>query len=172
MSIYAIKKPKRINSVSVGLTIILAGILYLGYAMLPVMWPLWQVGGMMRSTCAQSFSSVGDDAELLKKLVRETRRTRLRISVDNFQFEREPYSDAELENLPAARRDQLQLRGKTCVIRFRYDDEYELPLLGIRYRLPYESSSTYDLQESEGGSMSNPLYDLAYNSCTCTSVGR
>lgn len=163
------KKPKRINSVSVGLAVIFAGILYVGYAFLPVFWPLWQVSGMMRTACARANRSP-EDAAVMADLLKETRRTGLSLTEDNFIFERMPFSDEELGAMKASRRDRARRRGRACVFRFRYAQTYQLPLVGVEYHLPYESQVRLDFQ-SQGSSMSNPVYELFYNSCTCTSVG-
>lgn len=167
MNIYAMKKPKRINSVSIGLGLIALALVYLAWALLPVMWPLWQMSGIMRSACASAYREK-DDEEVMRRLLADAQRTRLKISEDNFRFERLPYAPEELQEANASLRDRMMTFGRECVLRFRYVDQYELPLFGVAYRLPYESKVTKDLRP--GDKSTNVLYELFYSSCTCTSV--
>jgi hypothetical protein len=167
VNIYAMKKPRRINSVSVGLTLIGLFLAYAVWAFVPVMWPLWQMAGILRTGCAKAYS-IADDEQVMKFVLKDSRRTKLQVTEDNLRFVRVPYPEEELLDFDATRRDLLARTGRECRFHFRYVDEYELPLLGWRYELPYETTVTLDLRRDEGDT--NALYELFYNSCTCTSV--
>lgn len=164
------KKPKRVNSVSVGLALIAVVLGYAGYAFLPVMWPLWRITGIMRSTCSQGYSNTLDDRALLERMVRETRRTGLRLTLDNFRFERIPYDEETLLRMSERKRALAMKRGRGCRLRFRYASDYALPIVDVPYHLPYEATVDYTYDDGTT-SKSNPLYEFFYNSCTCTSVG-
>lgn len=163
------KKPKRFNSVSVTLALLFAAFVYAVWAFVPVMWPLWRMSGIMRTACAQAYSEP-DNRVVLQGLLTSAARTKLRVSEDNFIIDRIGYSDEELREAPEGWRSRMATTGKECVIAFRYVDRYTLPVVGLEYTLPYESSVSLDLRRDEEGS--NALYELFYNSCTCTSVPR
>ena len=165
MNIYAIKKPKRINAVSVTLTLLLLGGAYAAWAFVPVLFPLWRMNGLMRIACAKAHNDP-NDAAVIADLVKRAQTPGLSISDDNFLLERTPFSSEELGGQPAAVATQMSKIGKGCVMRFRYVDTYTLPVLGREYTLPYESSVEVNYQ----GGDKNQLNDLVYNSCSCTSV--
>ena len=169
MNIYAMKRPRRMNAVSAGLTILLLAAVYAGWALLPVLWPLWQISGMMRTACAQAYRTT-DNGEVIAYLMKEVQRSPLAVNEDNFRLERKPYAEDELLNLAPDARRKRRAQGRTCVLRFRYVDRYRLPILGTMYRMPYEASVRLDLRPNEG--RGRALNDLVYNSCTCTSVRR
>ena len=169
MNIYAMKKPKRINAVSVSLFVFAVLFVYGVWALVPTFWPLWQMSGIMRSGCARAYQS--DDNEwVMKQVLKDSRRTGLTVTKNNFRLARVPYDDAELEGKTKAMQDLMVKYGRECVLRFRYVDTYQLPLIGVEYRLPYESKITVNLRRNEGDK--NTLNDLVYNSCSCTSVRR
>lgn len=158
------KKPKRINSVSVALALMALAFLYFLWAVVPTLWPLWQMSGIMRTACSVAYSEA-DDEVVMQRLVKDGRRTKLRISKDNFLLERVAFTEDEILAAPERLRGVMSKKGKECVLRFRYVDTYALPLLGLEYELPYESKVTLSLQPDE---TANYLNDLVYNSCTCT----
>ncbi len=162
MSVYQLKKPRRINSVSVGLAVIFAVLVYAAWFLVPMFWPLLQVSGMARRACAHAYAEPNDQV-VFDRLLKETRRTRLRLSKDNFRFERIPYSEESLRGVPALKQDRALSIGETCEIAFRYVGDYELPLIGATVTIPYETSYSMSLVPRDD---KNWLNELAYG-CRC-----
>lgn len=161
------KKPKRINSVSVSLFVLFVLFVYVVWAIVPAMWPLWQMSGMMRTACAVAYREPTEDA-VLDALLKEARRSSLEVTKENFIFERVPYSDDELLKVAEAVRPKRLAVGKECRIRFRYVDDYALPLIGTTVRFPYESTVVFDLRPADS---SGSLNEMVY-SCSCSRVPR
>ena len=162
MNIYLMKKPKRINSVSVTLFLLLVAGAYLGWTFGPVYWPFFQMTGIMRGVCNTAYREKNDD-KLLEALVKEGRRTRLRLSTDNFSIERIQYSEEELLAAPEGPRKIVAERGKACVINFHYEDEFTWPVLERR------SPVIIDRR------IETPLEQVSWkkdDNCTCVSVPR
>lgn len=138
MSIYLQKKPKRINSVSVTLTLIVIGGGYLLWFWIPAYWPIFQLTGIMRGACNDAYHETNNE-KVIEQLVVEARRTRLKISKDNFRMDRARYTDDELRKLPGGNRnDRWARRGKTCIIEMHYEDDYVWPLIGKTQHLVFE----------------------------------
>lgn len=162
MNIYLMKKPKRINSVSVTLFLMAAVTAYLGWAYIPIYWPLIQMSGIMRGVCNDAYREQRNDA-LLQQLVREGKRTRLRISADNFSVERVAYSEEEMMNQSEHAKSILRARGKACVISFHYEDTYTWPLFDSPHRVVFDRT------------VETPLETVKWTKdetafCTCVSV--
>lgn len=160
MNIYLMKKPKRINSVSVTLFLLMVAGAYLGWTFVPVYWPVFQMTGIMRGVCNTAYRERNDD-KLLDILVKEGRRTRLRLSKENFAVERVPYTEEELLAAPEGPRKVMADRGKTCVISFHYEDEYTWPILEKRAPLIIDRT------------IETPLEQVSWkkdDNCTCVSV--
>lgn len=161
MSIYAMKKPKRINAVSVSFFFLALIVGYIGWAAVEIYWPVFQLSGIMRGACNDAYK-IHDDEKVMAKLLKDARRTGLPLSNDNFRFTRVPHSDEELitksKGNAAIRRNMIR-RGKTCVIEMRYEDDFKLPLLDKRLHIPFS-------REVEG-----PLELVKYEKmCTCVTV--
>lgn len=145
MNIYAPKKPKRINSVSVTIALVLLVVGYLGWAFGPILWSVFQLEGIARAACNDAYRQLDDDA-VIERLVRDSARTGLRLTKENFRLTRLPYDPAELEEQTATIKDSrrradqvmfLKQRGKTCVIEYYYRDRYPLPLIGQSIELTF-----------------------------------
>lgn len=163
MSIYEMKKPKRINAVSVSIMFIVLIIGYLGWAIVPIYWPIFQLSGIMHGTCNDAYR-VQDDEQLMKKLIADAQRTKLPLTKDNFRFTRIPYSPEELEAMAPGnqtRQALMQKRGKECLLEMRYDASYPLPLLDQTIHWPFEREVRKTLEQVR--------YDKM---CTCVSVPR
>jgi hypothetical protein len=140
VNIYAMKKPRRVNAVSVSLVGMALVIGYLGYAFIPIFWPIFQLQGILRGACNEAYR-VHDDEKVMRYVVREAQRTGLPLSKDNFRIRRERYPEDELVALlkdvrsqdRASARELYQSRGKTCVIEYRYAANHQLPILGIDF---------------------------------------
>ncbi len=148
MNIYAMKKPKRINAVSVTVTIIVLIIAYLLWFAIPVWWPSFQMGGIMQTGCNEAYRIL-DDEELVKKLVQNAKRTGLRITADNFRFTRVKFTPDELTARKQKSDGYQAQRGKLCVIEFYYEDDYKWPLIGKTTHIVFEKKVEGDLTQVE-----------------------
>jgi hypothetical protein len=161
VSVYAIKKPGRVNSVSVSLLLVLAGIGYAGWALVPVYWPYFQLGGMMRGVCYEAYRNA-DDAALIKRLLADGKRTGLALGPEDFELERVPFAPEELAAQTAGNPEAARIlgaRGKECVIRFRHATDRVLPLIGKSVRLSFSTEKRVTLETI--------TWEKA---CTCVSV--
>lgn len=134
MSIYEMKKPKRINSVSISLFIGLALVVYLGYAFIPIYWPIFQLGGMMKTACNEAYRQMDNDL-VIEGLVKNAKRTGLPLSKDNFRLTRIHYADEELMRVQdnPTLQDMMRKRGKECVVEMRYQGTYTLPFTNFTF---------------------------------------
>jgi hypothetical protein len=161
VNIYAMKKPKRLNAVSVTLAGIVLVLAYVIWFLVPAFWPIFQLTGIMRGACNDAYR-VLDDEKVMEKMLRDAKRTKLRLSLDNFRLTRIPYTEEEMAALtkdnPTAR-DLLQKRGKECVIELRYQDQYEWPLIGQTTAFTFERE------------VRAPLETIKWEkSCTCVTT--
>ena len=158
MNIYAIKKPNRINSVTV--TLAVGGLLigYLLYWWLPIFWPIFRMTGIMKSACSEAYRNPNDEA-VMEKLIADASRTGLRIDERNFRYRRIPFTRAERQASQITEESFVNRRGKECEIAFHYEDDYPLPLIGKTTRLVFERTITQTLEHTQ--------YDKL---CTCVSV--
>lgn len=163
MNIYSMKKPKRINSVSITILVIGLVVGYLGWAIIPVYWPIFQLSGIMNGTCNDAYREQDDD-KLMTKLVKDTQRTGLPLTKDNFRFTRIKYSEEEIQAVGPNKHGVQQMmrkRGKECLLEMRYDASYPLPLINQKVRWPFERSVRKTLEQVK--------YD---KTCTCVTVPR
>ena len=137
MNIYLMKKPKRINSVSVSVTLIAIAIGYLLWFVIPTYWPSFQMGGIMRGICHDAYREL-DNEKLVTKLVQDGMRTGLKITKENFRFSRIPYTMEELTERKLPHDSYQAKRGKTCLIEFYYEDDFPWPLIGETTRITFE----------------------------------
>lgn len=158
MNIYDMKKPKRINSVSVLMALGLAFLGYLLYWWVPIMWPVFQMTGIMKSACSEAYRTV-DDNTVVDKLVKDAQRTGLRIDKTNFRFRRVPYTGAEIKARDLVGKDFIVARGKHCEIDFRYQDEFAIPFTGRQMSLTFDRTVDATLEPVK--------YDKL---CTCVRV--
>ena len=158
MNIYAPKKPKRINNVSITIAIgvvIIGGLLYWW---VPILWPIFQVTGMMRTACHEAYRTM-DDEKLIDDLARDAQRTGLAISKDNFRIRRIPYTPEQLRESGLPKDSPIILRGRTCEIDFRYENDFPVPLVNKSMHLVFDRTIT------------DTLEPVKYNKlCTCVSV--
>ena len=158
MNIYAIKKPSRINSVSITLLVVVALGGYLAYWWVPILWPVFQMTGMMKTACGEAYRG-SDDKTVMKKLVADAARTKWRIDERNFRFRRIPYTRRELKTLKIDEDGAVARRGKHCEVDFYYEDDFPIPFTGKTMRLTFERS------------VDAPLEPVKYDKlCTCVSV--
>lgn len=165
MNIYLQKKQKKINSVSVTITVTLAVIGYLLWFAIPTYWPIFRMTGIMKSTCNEAFKVIDED-RLMRKLLIEAKRTKLKLTKNNFRMTRTPFTVEELE---AKTKDQTQWpnirkRGKECVLDFYYEDDYEWPLIGAKTHLVFERQV---VEPMEAVTWEKTNYD-----CTCVHAKR
>lgn len=165
MNVYLQKNPKRVNAVSVTLTLVALGGGYLLWFWLPAYWPVFQLTGIMRGACNDAYRIVDND-EIIKKLLVNARRTGLRLSKENFRMTRTRYSDEELRKLPGGMKtDVWAKKGKTCVIEMHYENDYTWPLIGKTQRLVFERTVEAELSpviwDKGGGS---------FPDCRCVSL--
>ncbi|NJK88967.1 MAG: DUF615 domain-containing protein [Myxococcales bacterium] len=145
MNIYAPKKPKALNSVSVTLMLIALAFGYFCWAFIPIYWPIFQLKGIVRGACNDAYREM-DDTLVVQKLVTASGRTGLRLTKDNFRMERVPYSPPEIEEAVGHIKDfetrarqmkYLRERGKLCIIEYYYRADYSLPLVGVSLPLTF-----------------------------------
>lgn len=145
MNIYAPKKPSKINSVSVTIVLFFLVFGYFLWAFVPIYWPIFQLKGIARAACNDAYRQL-DDKLVLEKLVKDSRRTGLVLTKDNFRMRREPYERDEIEKEvshvedPVRRRERadfLRQRGKACVIEYYYRGNYRLPLVAQSIQLTF-----------------------------------
>lgn len=160
MNIYAMKKPKRINSVSVVMVLVAGIIGYLGYTFIPIYWPVFQLQGMMQTACNDAYRIL-DNEVVMRELLKNAQRTKLRLTKDNFRLQRLPYTDEELMKFQdnAAAQEMMRKKGKECLIEMRYVGSYTLPGLGKEFSIEWT------------GSKRAPLEPIKWEKqCTCVSV--
>lgn len=147
MNIYAPKKPKKINSVSVSIALFVLVFGYLGWAFGPILWSIFQLKGIARAACNEAYREL-DNEKVVAELVRNSARTGLRLTAENFRMTRLPYDEAGLREETAAITDPqsraqraayLNKRGKTCVIEYYYRDRFPLPLIGQSVELTFNN---------------------------------
>lgn len=141
MGIYEIKKPRKINSFSVTLFLIVTIGGYLLYWYIPIWWPIFQMQGIMNGICNDAYREI-DNEKLMAKLLKESQRTHLRVTKENFKLERVPYMPNELPNLT----EYAAARGKFCKLSFSYAAESELPFIGKRVQHEWHKSAEVDLK--------------------------
>ncbi len=154
MNIYAPKKPSKINSVSITVTLMLLIIGYLAWAFVPIYWPIFQLKGIVRGACNDAYR-VLENEQVIANLVEDSRRTGLHLTKDNFRMTREPYTREELaaltqeiESLDYRRKqgDYLAKRGKSCRIEYIYKNTYSLPMIQVPLELTFQDSVTGSLE--------------------------
>jgi hypothetical protein len=164
VNIYLMKKPKRVNAVSVTITIIALIIAYTGWFLVPAFWPIFQVTGMMRGACNDAYK-IYDDEKVMAKLMKEVPRAKLRMTKENFRLTRVPYTEEELDAAVKDKgekvREFYQKRGKTCVLEMIYKDSYEWPLIGKTTDFTFERKVETELEQVQWE-----------KSCTCVTAER
>lgn len=162
MNIYSMKKPKRINAVSVIFVFLAAVIGYLGYVFVPIYWPIFQLSGIMRAACYEAYRQTADEP-VMASLLDNGRRTKLKLSKDNFRFTRLPYSEEELKVQSKGKprlREILMERGARCRIEMHYEDDYPIAFTGKTIHLTFDKTVEQTLEQVD------------YEMCTCVSVPR
>lgn len=160
MNIYLAKKPKRINSVSISVAIVLVIIGYIVWFVVPAWWPVFQLTGIMHGICNDAYR-VHDDRVLMERLLEQGRRTGLDLSEDNFRLTRVPYAEEVIgaEENPNVRKLMRQ-RGKECVLEMHYEDDFAWPLIGKTTHISFDREVTKSLKQVE-----------YQKQCTCVRAG-
>lgn len=161
MNIYLMKKPKRVNSVSVSVALLVLVLGYAGWFFLPAYWPVFQLNGIMHGICNDAYR-IQDETVLMQRLLKEARRTGLKLSEKNFRFIRVQWTDEELRERLQEDKNAwalYQRRGKECVLQMRYVDRYPLPLLGNTVQMSWSNE------------VKAPMEPITWEKkCTCVSV--
>ena len=144
MSIYAPKKPKRINTVSVTTTLVLAALIYAGWWYLPHWFKVWQMSSAMITIGRKAYREY-DDEKLFTELRTHAARIGLRVTRDNFAIWREPFTAEELSGLTAEARDLYTKRGKKIYISFAYNVDAQWPLIEKTTPLSFDREREVDL---------------------------
>jgi hypothetical protein len=148
MSIYAPKKPKKINAVSVTVTLVLAVIGYLGWFYLPHWFSVWSASGRMIGVGRDAYREF-DDQKIMDKLVREVRAAGLRVGPENFELIREKYTPEELQTLTQGGKGSSHVwerRGKTFTVKLAYQVQAKWPLMEKVTPLVFRAERKVDLQ--------------------------
>jgi len=154
VNIYAPKKPKRINSVSVTLALMTLAFGYFLWAFIPIYWPIFQLKGIIRAACNDAYRVLDDEA-VVSKLVQDAARTGLPLTKDNFRMERVQMEPEEIEAETAdfedqvqkrLRQDYLRQRGKTCKIEYYYRGRYDLPLIAQTVQITWNDTVSGSLE--------------------------
>lgn len=144
MSIYAPKKPKRINAVSVTTTLVLAALVYAGWWYLPHWFRVWQMSSAMITVGRKAYREYNDE-KLVDELKVHAARIGLRVTRDNFATWREPFTADELAQLTNEQREMFSKRGKKIYISFAYNVDAEWPLLDKTTPISFEREREVDL---------------------------
>jgi hypothetical protein len=144
VGVYEMKKPKRINSFSVTLFFVTVTVAYLGYWYLPEWWPMFQLTGIMRGICNDAYRTY-EDEKLVDKLLKESKRTGLRLTKENFLLERVKYTAQEMNNFDQNQQLTFGQRGKKCILYVKYHKRSPLPFIGKEVPLSWEKSVETDL---------------------------
>lgn len=157
------KKPKRLNAVSLTLMGLVVVFAYVIWFLVPAFWPIFQLTGIMKGACNEAYRE-SDDRKVMAKLLMEAKRTRLPLTEDNFRLTRVPYTDDEIATLSNGEQgmiDMLQRRGKECVLELYYEDDYEWPLIGKTKHFTFERE------------VRTPLEVVKWEkACTCVTTSR
>src|SRR5438067_2513029 len=143
--IYEMKKPKKINSFSITIFLLVVTLGYFGYFIIPVWWPIFQETGIMKGVCNDMYREYSND-KLMKKLLKETARTGLKVTKENFLLQRVPYAADELFNLDKAVVELRTQRGKECRLSFSYVSDAQWPFLGKSTPIEWNRSVKTDLK--------------------------
>lgn len=138
------KKPRAFNSLTVTLILLVAGLVYAGYWIVPVWWPVFQLTGIMRGICNDAYHQ-RDNEILIEKLLKEGARTGLILSKENFQLERVAYSEEEIQKFDEQARPLMISRGKECVLRLIYVSNAKWPFLDKSTKITWRRSISTDL---------------------------
>ncbi|MEL7368203.1 MAG: hypothetical protein AAFN74_04770 [Myxococcota bacterium] len=136
------------------------GTIILGYLLYwwgPILWPIFQMTGIMKTACNEAYRQL-DDRKVMQKLLGDAQRTGLAVTEDNFRLRRIPYTPEEMEQF-ANKTEYIQRRGKVCEIDFRYADTYAIPFTGKTIHLQFDRT------------VDAPLSPVKYDKlCTCVTV--
>ena len=145
-TIYEMKKPSRFNAFSVSLVLVAIALAYFLYFFIPVWWPVFQLTGIMKGICNDAYHT-HDDRKLMEKLLKESKRTNLRLTEDNFLLERDQYTADELNAATPSDsgRILLQKRGKVCRISLGYVSQAKLPFTQKVIEIPWNRTIETDL---------------------------
>lgn len=144
MGIYEIKKPKKINSFSVTIFFVAIVSAYLCYWYIPIWWPTFQIGGIMKGICNDAYRQPNNET-LMDTLVKQTARTGLKLTKENFTLVRVPYDPKDLPSEPSTR-EVFERRGKLCRLTFNYRNIYALPFTGKSVPLTFSKTIETDLK--------------------------
>jgi hypothetical protein len=151
LTVYSYKKPSAINSVSISMLLGLGLVVYAGSFLIPIVWPVLQLGGIMRGVCNQAYR-ISDDEALRQRLLREAARTGLPVTARNFELVRVKYTPAEVQAEARGNelaRAQLEKRGKEFIIRFDLEAEYRLPVIDKPVRHRWRTEKRASLRDEQ-----------------------
>jgi hypothetical protein len=147
LSLYAPKKPKKINAVSVTLTLLLGTLGYLGWWYLPHWFVAWQMSNAALNVGRKGYRET-DDNKLLDALLKEAQRIGMKgVSKENFSIWREPYPDydPELQGKRPEAIEVFQKRGKFIHVSYAWTVNAQWPLLDDSTPLTFEKERIVDL---------------------------
>lgn len=150
MGQYDPKKPSAFNVVNVILVLVLGTVGYLGWFYVPHWWPVWQLTGIMRGVGNDAYREYNND-KLLEKLLKESKRTGLKLTAQNFTIERRAYTPEEMAealkgtNMSDAARLLFEQRGKAITLYFEYNVNARWPLRETSRPLTFRRTVTVDL---------------------------
>lgn len=136
MNVYAMKKQRKINSVSVSMALILFLMGYLAYAIVPVWFPMFRMSGVMRGVCNEAYKNF-DDEELTKKVLTGARIAGLRLTREEVRFVRVPYDPEVLAMEAPNWREVLSKRGARCQVVFETVAQIHFPIIEKVVDWPY-----------------------------------
>jgi hypothetical protein len=141
VGIYEIKKPKKINAFSVSIFLVAATVVYLLYVFIPAWWPVFQETGIMKGVCNDAYRQYADEI-LIQKLLKESVRTKLGLTKDNFVLERVQYTEEEMSTMGLTEDQKIlyRKRGKECRLTLNYTSTLLFP--GISKTMPLTWSRT------------------------------
>lgn len=150
MGRYDPKKPSAFNVVNALIVLVVGTLGYLGWFYVPHWWPVWQLTGIMRGVANEAYREYNND-KLLDKLLKESKRTGLKLTAENFTIERRAYTPEEMVEalkggqMSEAARLLFEQRGKAITIYFENTVSAQWPLRESKRPLTFRRTVTVDL---------------------------
>lgn len=150
MGQYDPKKPSAFNIVNILIVLGLGTVGYLGWWYLPHWYPVWQLSGIMRGAANDAYREFNND-KLLQKLLKDSQRTGLKLTAENFTIERTGYTNEEMQaavegkELSDHARMLFEQRGKTITIYFENTVTAKWPLQDKSRPLTFRRTVSMDL---------------------------
>lgn len=134
MGQYDPKKPSAFNVVNILIVLVLGTGIYVGAWYLPHWYPVWKLTGIMHGVGNDAYRETNDE-KLMERLLKESVRTGLRLSKENFTIERVPYTPEEIEEALAGKansdhaRKTFDKRGRRIFIYFENTVDAKWPFM-------------------------------------------